>query len=139
VLVFGELRGHGLTAQVLVVAGSLVMIAGAILISRAEASAAERQHWDEAMARECERYGLDRREVEAQVAGEVPATGAPDRRRWWEAVIVMAAVGVFVWLAAHAERQPLALNLAWAVALCVATLALLVHAARLLWKRTRFS
>ena len=44
-LVFGELAGLGLTAQMLVIAGSLIMIAGAIAISLAEAPQSEQASW----------------------------------------------------------------------------------------------
>jgi hypothetical protein len=139
VLVFGELRGQGATAQALVAVGSLVMIAGALTISRAEASEGERRRWDEAMARECDRYGLDRREVEAAVGGDQTAPGAGGRRRWWEALIVAGALGVFALLASQAGRQELAISASAAVALGAATAGLLAYAAWMLWKRTRFA
>jgi drug/metabolite transporter (DMT)-like permease len=138
VLVFGELQGQGATAQALVAIGSLVMIAGAVTISRTEASEGERRRWDEAMARECDRYGLDRHEVEVAVRGDARAAGV-GRRRWWELLIVAAAVSIFVWLASQAERPPLAIHVPAAVALGVATLGLLAYSAWMLWKRTRFS
>ena len=114
------------------IAGSLVMIAGAVLISRAEASAAERVRWEEAAARERARYGID--------SGPAGAgAGAPaGRRRWWDALIVLAAVGVFAWLALEAERPALSISVPAAVALCAATLALLGHVAWQLWRKTRF-
>ena len=43
-----------------VVAGSLLMIAGAIAIGYAEPAVAELASWQQAMWRECDRYGLDR-------------------------------------------------------------------------------
>jgi drug/metabolite transporter (DMT)-like permease len=87
VFVFGELRGQGFAAQALVVIGSLVMIAGAIAISRAEASASEQQAWRQAMRRESERYGLDPAALEASLRGEAPQAGIssrrpPARQRW---------------------------------------------------------
>ena len=139
VLVFGELRGQGATAQALVAIGSLVMIAGALTISRAEASEGERRRWEEVTARECDRYGLDRREVEAAVGGDQTAPGAGGRRRWWEALIVAGALGVFALLASQAGRQELAVSVSAAVALGAATAGLLAYAAWMLWKRTRFS
>jgi drug/metabolite transporter (DMT)-like permease len=140
VFVFGELHGQGAAAQVLVALGSLAMITGAVFISRAEASEVERLSWDQAMLRECRRYRLDPVEVEAAVHGDATAaqTAARGKRRWWEGLVVVAAVGIFVWLGLEAERQPVAINLPAAVALGVATLALLAYPARVLWKRTRF-
>ena len=59
-LVFGELSGESLTARLLVIGGSLVMIAGALAISQAEAPPSEQDSWRLASERECDRYGMDR-------------------------------------------------------------------------------
>lgn len=136
VLVFGELRGQDPAALALVAIGSLIMIAGAVTISRAEASEGERVQWDQAVARECDRYGLDRQVVDAAVRGEAPA--ATGRRRWWEVAIVAAALAAFAWLATQAARQPLEVGIPAAVVLSAATFALLVYAGLTLWRRTRF-
>jgi hypothetical protein len=90
------------------------------------------------MARECDRYGLDRHEVEAAVRGDRPAPGAGGQRRWWEILIVAGAVGVFAFLASQAGRQGLAISVPAAVSLGAATAGLLAYAAWTLWKRTRF-
>jgi drug/metabolite transporter (DMT)-like permease len=139
-LVFGELALLGPTGRVLVIAGSLVMIAGAVAISFAEAPASEQTSWRKAMNRECSRYGLDPERVSAILQGDDPlareiATG----RRWWELLIVAAAVGIFLWLASVAELQPIAVSLPWMAFLSVASLVFLVLCGALLWKRTRFS
>jgi hypothetical protein len=89
------------------------------------------------MERECERYGLDRERVAAALTGSDPLSGA--RRRWWELLIVAAAVAVFVWLAMHAERPQIAVEMPWLLALTAASLVMLVGGGILLWKRTRFS
>src|SRR5581483_4326497 len=133
-LVFGELSGLATSSQVLIVAGSLVMIAGAVAISFAEAPASEQESWRQAMKRECDRYGLDPVKAAAALKGE--ETGRSERR-WWEWLVLAGAVGVFVWLGMGAERQPLAVNTGWMALLIVATLALLVIAGYALWKRTR--
>ncbi len=139
VLVFGELRGRDLTTQALVVTGSLVMIAGALAISRAEASAAEQQAWHAAMQREVDRYGLDRVELEAALRGEPAPSGGAERRPWWEWLIVIAALSVFAVLAAYATRPPVAIRLGWVLVLGVGTLGLLIGASMALWRRTRFA
>src|SRR5581483_10550815 len=90
-LVFGELTNMTGGAQVLVVSGSLIMIAGAIAISLAEAPAAEQREWHSAMERECARYGLDRERVTAALRGSGPAHLARSSWRWWETLIVGAA------------------------------------------------
>ncbi len=137
-LVFGELA-HMADARTLIVGGSLIMIAGAIAISFAEAPADEQRHWRLAMERECARYGLDRERVTAAVTGSDEAKGVRAARRWWELLIVAAAVSVFVWLALLTEEQDIELNTPWLLTIAAASLALLVGAVMLLWKRTRFA
>jgi drug/metabolite transporter (DMT)-like permease len=139
VLVFGELRGQSGVAQALVVTGSLVMIAGAVLISRAEASASEQRAWREAARRESERYGLDPAELEASMRGEPVHADVSGRRAWWEWLIVAGAIAVFVWLAGAAQKQPVTISLPWILVLGVATMAWLVFAVARLWKATRFA
>ena len=138
-LVFGELAGRSGTYQALVVCGSIVMIGGAVAISRAEAPASEKASWKSAMMRECDRYGLNPRRVEAALAGDDPLDSEIPGRPWWEHVIVASAIGVFAWLAIGAERQTIAMDPAWTIALVLATLVVLVGCAVVLWKRTRFS
>jgi drug/metabolite transporter (DMT)-like permease len=139
VLVFGELAHLEGAARVSVVVGSLVMIAGAVAISSAVAPSEELSHCVAAMERECRRYGLDRQQLESALRGEDPLNAEVAARRWWDALIVTMAVGVFGWLATGTARPPLVMNLGWATALLVATLLLLLGAGWLLWRRTRFS
>ncbi len=91
------------------------------------------------MERECRRYGLDRREVEAVFQGEDPLAARTRGRRWWEFLIMAAALGVFVRLGLSARRQPLGLHTGPLLALSGATLAFLAVSAAWLWKRTRFN
>jgi hypothetical protein len=137
-LVFGELRGQNASVQALVAGGSLVMIAGAILISRAEASQAERQAWDQATARECERYGMDYAEAQAAVHGEGSGAGEGGRRGWWEMMIVAVALAIFAWLGSQATRQPISISVTAAAVLSAAAVGLLVYAGWALWRKTRF-
>jgi len=53
--------------------------------------------------------------------------------------VVLAAIGVFVYLAAGAKRQAIEVHIGWMVVLAAASLVLLVLCGWLLWKRTRFS
>ncbi len=138
-LVFGELAGHTATAQTLVVAGSLIMIAGAAAISFAEAPESEHSSWRSAMHRECARYGMDPARVEASMQGEDVLAQQKPRRHWVEYLIALAAAGTFVWLGMNAERAPISLNPGWTAVLCLATLVLLVVCGAFLWRRTRFS
>jgi drug/metabolite transporter (DMT)-like permease len=139
VLVFGELAGQGVLAHVLVFTGSVIMIAGAGAICSAEASASEHVSGKSAVERECVRYGLDRARVASSLLGEDPLARDKPVRHWWEWGIMAAAVAIFVWLAAGATHQPVAVNLFWMAALVITTLVCLVVCGFLLWKRTRFS
>jgi hypothetical protein len=92
------------------------------------------------MNRECDRYGLDRERVAAILQGDDPlAREMTTGRRWWELLIVAAAVGIFLWLAFVAELQPISVSLPWMALLSVASLVFLALCGALLWKRTRFS
>ena len=137
-LVFGEFAGQSGRSVALLLAGSLVMIAGVVAISFAGAAESEQRSWRTAMERECRRYGLDRERVAAAVEGR-EALEAERPRRWWEFLIMAAAVVLFVWLGAGATRQPIAVNVPWMVGLMVASGAFLIGCGVLLWKRTRFT
>jgi drug/metabolite transporter (DMT)-like permease len=139
VLVFGEFAGLSGAARTMVVAGSLVMIAGAVSISFAEAQKGEQASWRAAMQRECDRYGLDPVHVAAALSGEDPLSAQPSKRRWWEFGIAAVAVGLFVWLAMRAERPAIPFDATWGVLLTGLTLGALVAAGWVLYRRTRFS
>jgi glucose uptake protein GlcU len=137
-LVFGELAHAGRAQLTLVLVGSALMIVGALCISTAVASSREHLSRNEALERECDRYGLSFREVLlAQSGDEFGARN--ERRRWWDVVIVVAATSLFVWLARQAVVPPLAMNLRWAGALGVVLVVALVAGGWALGRRTRFS
>jgi drug/metabolite transporter (DMT)-like permease len=138
-LVFGELSGLSSTGLTLVLAGSLVMIAGAVSISLAEAPASEQAETLKAMRRECARYGLDEARVAATLVGEDPLADEQPKRHWAEYLIVAAAIAIFVWLGIYAERPSMAFNANWMAGLLAASLAILLVSGWQLWKRTRFS
>ena len=139
VLVFGELSGQGTEVKLLIGTGSLLMIAGAAAICSAEASASEQSSMKLAMERECRRYNLEPERIAASVRGEESLPLPNTSRKWWEFVIVAAAAAAFVWLAAGARRQPIAMNFTWMMVLFGVTVCFLVVSGLLLWKRTRFS
>jgi len=138
-LVFGELASLGLDARFLVIGSSLIMIAGAVSISFAEAPPSEQASWKRAMERECTRYHLDPSSVAAVLRGEEAFVDAKLKRHWWEALVVLAAIGIFVWLALDATRQELAVSLPWMSVLAGLSLVFLVVCGMVLWRRTRFS
>lgn len=137
-LVFGELAHADRQHLLLVIGGSALMILGALAISTAVASAKERTSTNEAVARECDRYGLDYNKTIAAQAGE--EFGSRDeRRRWWDYAIVAVATGIFVWLGVRAVVPPLTMDLRW-VGVLAGLLVLSVGAGGWsLWRRTRFS
>ena len=92
-LVFGELAGADRQHMLLVVGGSVMMILGALAISTAVASAKEHSSTNEAVLRECNRYGGLHRTMMAQAGDEFG--GRDERRRWWDYAIVLTATGVF--------------------------------------------
>jgi drug/metabolite transporter (DMT)-like permease len=139
VLVFREFAGQSAMAQTLTIGGSLIVIVGAGAISSAVAPEAEQTSRRLATFRECERYGLDIQRVEAAVAGTDPLSDEASGRRWWDAVIVAVALGIFVFLAALTERPPFSWDLGWAAGLSIAMIAVLLGVGYLLWNRTRFS
>jgi len=138
-LVFTEFSGLSFSEKALIVTGSLVMIAGAISISMADPGASELGNWRQAMLRECDRYGLDAEKVAAIVAGNDPRSERKPVRHWWEAVVMLVAVGIFVWLGVGTKSQHLALSMPWMIVLVVGTILPLGICGTLLWRRTRFS
>jgi drug/metabolite transporter (DMT)-like permease len=138
-LVFGELASHGGSAKTLIIGGSLLIVAGAIGISTSVTADRERVSWEEAIQRECDRYGLKFDELAAAQAGDDPLAEKARPRSVWDVLILIGAVGIFVWLAVGTERPPIAMNLGWALALVIPSLAVLGACGWLLWKRTGFS
>jgi drug/metabolite transporter (DMT)-like permease len=138
-LVFGEFAGLTSGGKLLILAGSSIMIAGAVSISLAEPAASEKEHWDAAMHRECNRYGLNTEDVTAVVAGDDPLADNKHTHRWWEMIIMLAAAGIFVWLAMGTRAQHIYVSVPWMIVLIVGTMIPLGLCGTLLWRRTRFS
>ena len=136
-LVFGELATADAAHRLLVIVGSVVMIAGALAVSTAVATEREDASTNDSLLRECDRYGLDYGRVLRAYSGT--ATEMAERREWWDYVILACAVGVFVWLGMKARVPALGMNLLWVgmlAAVLVVTAAVGVWG---LWKATRFS
>jgi hypothetical protein len=138
-LVFGEFSGLSPHARMLVIAGSAVMIAGTAAIGMAEAPASELASWKHAMNRECHRYGLDPQRVAAVLQGDDPLAHQAPARHWWEALVILAALGIFGWLAYGATLPPISISIPWMIVLVSATLVSLGVSGTMLWRRTRFS
>lgn len=138
-LVFGEFAGLTAAEKFLIVAGSGIMIAGAVSISMASPSPTELGNWRAARKRECDRYRLDLKTVEAVAQGGNPLVDEVHRRFWWEIPMIGGASAIFVWLALGTHRQHIFINLSWMMVLIAATVTALVICGTLLWRRTRFS
>jgi glucose uptake protein GlcU len=137
-LVFGELTHAPEAQRLLVIAGSVIMILGALSISSAVAGEREHSSTNQALLRECDRYGMSYQQVLAEYSGS-EFDGSAKKRGWWDYGIVAAAVGVFVWLGRDAAVPSLAMNLHWVAALAVILLLTLGACGWVLWKTTRFS
>jgi glucose uptake protein GlcU len=137
-LVFGELAKADRQHRLMVIGGSVIMILGALAISTAVASAKEDSSTNEAVLRECRRYGLDyQRTMMAQAGDEF---GRRDERRcWWDYLIVLTATAVFVTLGVRAVVPPLTMDLRWVLILSVVLIASLAVGGWSLWRRTRFN
>ncbi len=138
-LVFAEFAGLASGSKLLIIAGSTIMIAGAVSISMAAPPPSELENWRAAMHRECERYKLNADEVAAVVAGDDPLADSKHPRRWWEVLIMLSAIGIFVWLAAGTRAQHIYVNVPWMLVLIAGTIVPLILVGALLWRRTRFS
>jgi drug/metabolite transporter (DMT)-like permease len=138
VFVFGELADAEGAVLARVVAGSLLMAAGALAIALSSAPLREHLSWQAAAQREAERYGLDPAWVQARLAGEDPDSETAARRSPLDWALVAGATAVFAWAAARAEAPALAFAGDAALWLAAASLALLAWCALTLWRTTRF-
>ena len=137
-LVFGELAHADPAHRLLVLAGSIVMILGALAVTTAVATEKECASMREALVRECARYDLDYDRVIQLYSGTNVDTGKY-KRAWWDYVILVAAVAVFVWLGVNARVPVLAMNLSWVGVLTAILVVAAVGCAWVLWRSTRFS
>jgi drug/metabolite transporter (DMT)-like permease len=138
VLVFGELLGGTRALYTQVIGGSIVMALGAGVIALSSVREGEHRRWQEAAARESERYGVDPAYTRARAAGEELSTTAP-RRTWVDWLVVALATAILIAFAAIAEAPRIALRWDWAAALTGVMLAILVGSGLALWRTTRFS
>jgi len=137
-LVFGELASADAAHRLLVVAGSVVMILGALAVSTAVATEREHASTNRALERECDRYGLDYTRVFQAYSGV--HNGDPKKERaWWDYAILAAATAVFVWLGVQARVPTLAMNFVWVGVLGFLLVCTAAICAWGLWRATRFS
>jgi len=137
-LVFGELAHADASHRMLVVAGSVVMILGALAVSTAVATEREQFSMREALVRECARYDLDYDRVSQAYHGTTKSLG-DESRGWWDYLILAGALGVFVWLGVNSQIPTLAMNFAWVGLLAAILIASAIGCVWALWRATRFS
>lgn len=138
-LVFGELASTDAMHHVIVVAGSLLMLLGALGISTSAASSAEHASTDRAITRECDRYSLDHARVFKAQTGTDTKDTPGIHRGWWDYAIILTACCIFVALARGASRPTVPMNMAWADGLLAILLLTFLGGGYWLWKKTRFS
>jgi len=138
-LVFGEFTRRGGTTTWVALVGSATMVLGALAISSAVAPEGEQASTQEAIARECRRYGLSLETAEASQRGEDTVAYEARARRWWDMLIVAAALAIFIWLGRLAHVPLINVSTNWIAVLVAAMCVSLLACGWLLWKRTRFS
>ncbi|MFL5488079.1 MAG: hypothetical protein ACJ8AJ_06300, partial [Gemmatimonadaceae bacterium] len=108
------------------------------LIALSSVSRSEHERWQQAAAREGDRYGVDREYTQARFAGEDAQAGGR-RRTWIDWLVVSIAMAVIVGFALLARPPEIALHWGWALALVVVTIGMLTAIAAVLWRTTRFN
>jgi drug/metabolite transporter (DMT)-like permease len=136
-LVFGELAHADAAHRWLVMAGSVVMILGALAVSTAVATEREHASADDALVRECNRYGLDEARVRNACNGTSPGDAGLGRA-WWDYAIIACAVCVFVGLGVQARVPQLGIDKTWTAILSVVLLLTAALCAGRLLKTTHF-
>jgi drug/metabolite transporter (DMT)-like permease len=137
-LVFGELHGRGHSVYEQVIGGSLLMTAGVAAIALSSAPSSEQTKWKQAAHRESQRYKIATDYVEARMDGRQSADEAKPSRTAIDWALIAAASAVFIYFGATARLPQIPLNGPAALALSVASLALLLLCGLTLYRTTRF-
>jgi drug/metabolite transporter (DMT)-like permease len=138
VMVFGELRNAGRASLTQVVIGSLIMAAGALVISLSSVSSDEHAEWAKAAADQGEQYGVDPEWTRARMAGETSPT-ATHGRTWLDWLIVGVATAIIGGFALMARAPQIAVSWGWVAVLSAVMVIILGVAGLALWRTTRFS
>lgn len=137
-LVFGELRGATRSLYLEVIAGSVIMAAGAAAIAFSSAVPEEHEHWQAAALREAQRYGTNIEYVRSGLEGRVanPATRRHTVLDWM--MLGMTAV-VFIFLLAVARKPMVPFNGHAAFILLALMMIILAACGAALWRITGFN
>lgn len=138
VMVFGELRGASHAPLAQVIAGSLVMALGALVIALSSVSGDEHARWQKAAEHQGEKYGVDPVYTRAGLTGS-DSTQSKHKRTWVDWLIVGAATATIIGFAAMARAPQIAVHWGWMTALVAVMLAAMIACGLALWKTTRFS
>ena len=137
--VFGELHGMAAGHYAKVIAGSLLMAAGAGAIALASVTRAEHLQWHDAAEREARRYGISQEFLHAGMTGSSNTVAAgPSPHSWLDWLLVAVASGVFIFLAALARTPQIPFSWLALVLLSLALLVSLAVTATVLFRTTRF-
>jgi drug/metabolite transporter (DMT)-like permease len=139
ILVFGELRGLGVSTYLQVVGGSLLMMLGVGAVAFSSATGSEQAQWKAAAQREARRYDLAEADVEARMDGRQSSGDSKPSRTALDWLLVAIATSVFVIFAAMAHAPRMSLHWWPAAFLSAATLILLFVCGVTLWRTTRFN
>ncbi|HVT97289.1 MAG TPA: GRP family sugar transporter [Acidobacteriaceae bacterium] len=139
VLVFGELAGTHGSVRLMALGASAITIFGAMLIAGTTVSSAESASTVRAIRRECDRYDMDMAAtLQTQTVQVTNQPAAAGRRSWFDYLILLAAVAIFVWFGHFVRMPQVALSIPAVIVLTAILFAVLCGAGWLLWKKTRF-
>ena len=114
----------------------LLMALGAVAIALSSATEREHASWQDAAAREGQRYGIADEYVRAGLEGR--EFGGAAARTFLDWLLILGTTTLFVALALMARAPHLNISTGWAAALVLAMLSLLASCGIALWRTTRF-
>jgi len=138
-LVFMTFKGLGFGVITAIIAGCIIMVIGAALLASAQPEIEEYKFWNKAILRECRRYNLNDEFVIDAVNGKDPLGKQVKGLRWWDFLILIVAVGIFVVLACGAVVPALVFSGFWLTVMVVACFGSLIWVGLLLKRYTAFS
>ena len=115
------------------------MALGAVAIALSSATEREHSSWQDAAAREGQRYRVEEEYVRAGMEGRaMEGQPGPSTRTFLDWLLIFVTTGLFIALAVMAHLPQMDIALGWAVVLTAAMLVLLATCGIALWRTTRF-